>query len=97
MAEYIEREAILNRLNKVHMDNRPFDAGVQFGVDHAISCVIEAPSADVAPVVHAEPVMIFDDPFTGRRFTTCSHCDGKIGKRDRYCKHCGAKMDGGKA
>ena len=97
MDEYIEREAILNRLNKVHMDNRPFDAGVQFGVDHAISCVIEAPSADVAPVVHAEPVMIFDDPFTGLRFTTCSHCDGKIGKRDRYCKHCGAKMDGGKA
>ena len=61
------------------------------------SALWNVPSADVAPVVHAEPVMIFDDPFTGRRFTTCSHCDGKIGKTDRYCKHCGAKMDGGKA
>lgn len=61
------------------------------------SALWNVPAADVAPVVHAEPVMIFDDPFTGRRFTTCTHCNGKIGKRDRYCKHCGAKMDGGKA
>ena len=30
---------------------------------------------------------------TGRRFTTCSNCNGKIGPKDRYCKHCGAQMD----
>ena len=53
------------------------------------------PAADVALVVHAKAVMIFDDPFTGRRFTTCSNCNEKIGQRDRYCKHCGAKMAGG--
>ena len=70
MAEYIEREAILNRLNKVHMDNRPFDAGVQFGVDHAISCVIEAPAADVAPVV---------------RCRECIHRDGTPGQPNILC------------
>lgn len=50
-------------------------------------------AADVAPVVHARPLLIFDDPFSGRRFTTCSNCNGKIGPKDPYCKHCGAKMD----
>lgn len=60
-----------------------------------VSHIDQMPAADVAPVVHAQPVLFFDDPFTGRRFTTCSNCDGKIGKRDRYCRHCGARMDGG--
>ena len=55
----------------------------------------EKTELDVAPVVFSRPVRVFDDPFTGRRFTTCAHCDGKIGPRDRYCKHCGAKMHGG--
>ena len=85
MAEYIRRDFALDVVKRTSGDYAA-----------AFTEISHAPSADVAPVVHAEPVMIFDDPFTGRRFTTCSHCDGKIGKRDRYCKHCGAKMDGGK-
>lgn len=106
MAEYIEREAILNRLNKVHMDNRPFDAGVQFGVDHAISCIIEAPAADVAPVVHG--MWVDEDfpgkPSSGNGIAICSVCGEMSHKAEhgypilsKYCPNCGAKMNGGKA
>lgn len=40
----------------------------------------------------AVPVKFFNDPYTGKRFTTCSRCDGKISPKDNYCKHCGAEM-----
>lgn len=96
MAEYIEREAILNRLNKVHMDNRPFDAGVQFGVDHAISCVIEAPSADVAPVVHCK--FVKSEYHDDRLVCTACGFDNKGWLRFcNYCPNCGAKKDGGES
>lgn len=92
--EYIEREAILNRLNKVHIDNRPFDAGFQFGVDNAISCIMEAPAADVAPVVHGRWVKeVYVDPY-GADWTRyhCSLCGRVEIKKEPYC-NCGAKMD----
>lgn len=47
----------------------------------------------VESVVHGRPVKIFNDPWTGRLFTTCSVCNGKISPKDDFCKHCGAKMD----
>lgn len=40
----------------------------------------------------ASPVKFFDNPYTGKQFTTCSRCDGKISPKDIWCKHCGAKM-----
>lgn len=52
----------------------------------------QIPAADVRPVVYAEPVRIFDDPYTGRMLTTCSRCTGKISPKDKFCKHCGADM-----
>ena len=87
MSKYLEREAVLKIVNRrvdLNAKTKPM-----------FQELISLPAADVAPVVHARPVLFYDDPFTGRRFTTCSNCDGKIWKRDRYCKHCGAKMDGG--
>ena len=44
------------------------------------------------PVVYARAMKIFDNPYTGRMFTTCSACDGKISPNDTFCKHCGATM-----
>ena len=44
-------------------------------------------------VVHAQPVRRFSDPHTGKKYTTCSACDCKIGHQDAWCKHCGAKLD----
>lgn len=56
--------------------------------------ISELTAADVRPVVYAEPVRIFNDPYTGRMFTTCSQCTGKISPKDKFCKHCGADMRG---
>lgn len=54
------------------------------------------PASDVCTVVYAEPVRIFNDPYTGRMFTTCSRCTGKISPKDKFCKHCGADLRGKK-
>lgn len=62
----------------------------------AKSLIRSIPAADVRPVVYAEPVRIFNDPYTGRMFTTCSRCTGKISPKDKFCKHCGADMRGNK-
>ena len=92
MKEYIEREAVVSRLEKVNMDTYyGFTAGVQFGVDHAIQCIKEAPAADVAPVRHGrwvgEPVDI-----DGHTAMECSECH-KVRILDEYCSSCGARMD----
>lgn len=96
MAEYIEREALLN-----HLKHRvaPMSDGEQLikGVNLALGILEEAvamlPAADVAPVVHGQWIK--------RRYGLrkiyyhCSHCHfglSKIGD-DHYCNYCGAKMD----
>lgn len=89
MKEYIEREAVLDRLAKVDMDiYYGFTAAVQFGVDHAIQCIKEAPAADVAPIRHAH---WFD---VGSLSCRCSGCGCKNDRETAYCPHCGALMDG---
>ena len=80
--EYIER-------------NKAIDACFNGWNNNAHDCaenIRAIPAADVRPVVHARPVKIFNDPWTGKMFTTCSACDGKIGHKDNFCKHCGADM-----
>lgn len=47
---------------------------------------------EVREEIYARPVKFYNDPFSGRMFTTCSHCDGRIGPKDAYCKHCGANL-----
>lgn len=41
----------------------------------------------------AVAVKFFNDPYTGKLFTACSCCHGKISPKDNYCKHCGARME----
>ena len=72
-------------------------AELQYGDRKHIRKMVEGiPAADVRPVVYADPVRIFNDPYTGRMFTTCSRCTGKISPKDKFCKHCGADMRGEK-
>ena len=104
MKEYIEREAVLERLAKVDMDTYyGFTAAVQFGVNHAIQCIKEAPAAGVAPVRHGRWI------FTEYEFFTCSVCGESYyngaestaqaesylnsGHTYKYCPNCGARMD----
>lgn len=96
MPEYIEREALIARLNKVCVTDDVFGMGIQVGVEHAINCTKEAPTADVVEVRHGEWVP--NDYFKGHYY--CSECTRHIEDTSEnpsinfpYC-HCGAKMDG---
>ena len=90
MKEYIEREAVLERLAKVDMDTYyGFTAAVQFGVNHAIQCIKEAPAADVVEVRHGR----WKNGGNGL-YDTCSACDKEIylAIPMNYCPECGALM-----
>ena len=86
MAEYIEREAAIESL--------------PVAWDSAINALRNAPSADVAPVVHGRWI---GAPLCGNDNCKCSECGswhnihanlrGEI--MQKYCPNCGARMDGG--
>nr|DAV05403.1 MAG TPA: Transcription initiation factor IIE, alpha FINGER, Transcription [Caudoviricetes sp.] len=93
MAEYIEREALLLRIN-LHGTNK-------FGMlDEDIRAFVkETPVADAAPVVHGRWIKL-EDGFGGTCYM-CSRCaeewalnDGAPTENNMYyCPQCGAKMD----
>lgn len=90
MIEYIERE-------KAIANSREYNLGGSYdNLEHAVpvDAIRAIPAADVRPVVYAIPVRFYNDPWTGRKFTTCSACDGKISMSDKFCKHCGAVIRG---
>ena len=89
MAEYIEREAFLKWAREFYQNDKVF-----------ASAIINAPPADVAPVVHGYWIPCFDDEGRWRQgFAQCSNCG-----QERYactirnvncCPNCGAMMYGG--
>ena len=97
MPRYIDADALTRRFKRRGCFNKE-----AFGV-MAATIIATAPTADVAPVVHAE----WDDYC---RCTNCGKealCDEKPDPYAKglnalfyvdsdYCPHCGAKMDGGK-
>lgn len=76
MAEYIDRTALLERL-----PDEPYK-----GVLRRI--LMQAPVADVAPVVHAK--WEIRQTFMGK-MSCCSQC-GNAAQETEYCPNCGAKM-----
>lgn len=86
MAEYIERETLLER---AEYDNN-------YRLIIPAEAIKDAPTADVAPVVHGRWAHLGGDEWC------CSACGFVItteGSWDKptkkYCEGCGAKMDGG--
>lgn len=79
MAEYINRTALLENL-----PDEPYK-----GVLRRV--LMQAPVADVAPVVHAK--WEIRQTFIGN-VPCCSQC-GNTAQETDYCPHCGAKMGGG--
>lgn len=71
---------------------------VQNGFEIAHKVVVDAPTEDVAPVVHAHWVE-FENPNyshfdnSPEKIVLCSHCNNGHGTKDDYCCVCGAKMD----
>ena len=90
MAEYIEREALFGAIGQRHeIDGNRRAAQI-------LECILEAPAADVAPVVHGKWY------HTGEVEWSCTNCGNVIATKDswecptkQYCDECGARMDGG--
>lgn len=91
MAEYIEREALLNDLEKsivvsCKTENIP---QVQRALSKIINCIKDQPTADVAEVRYGKWI-------EDRNQYTCSECGYYYfanNVKDNFCARCGAKMD----
>lgn len=106
MAEYIEREKLLAKIDEAFFGTDP-DGEVQIGFLKCRAIIREIPAADVAPVVHGqweEAGWIETDDSntevirTPKAALRCSHCTCAFKKellwRNKYCPNCGARMDG---
>lgn len=69
--------------------------GFESDFDAAYKELLEAKSADVAPVVHAKwAEVMFRDRFNARYWEyLCSSCNRYANREYDYCPNCGAKMD----
>lgn len=98
MAEYIAREAVIDRLKR-NLDACNPDSFSELCYRDAIETVKRFPAADVATVVHGR--WILEREPNGKPYcfhcSVCDsdyHCIGIVVASD-YCPNCGAKMDGG--
>ena len=91
MPRYIDADALLER-SQAHS----ICGGIRNGKSLLTACnnylwlyVNDAPTADVAPVVHGH--YVFDDDGD----SSCSVCREKyLDHTQKYCPNCGAKLDG---
>lgn len=103
MAEYIEREAIMEfPIRKDHCDKERANEHFIFGIESVLEYVENLPAADVAPVVHGR--WIRPHWKNSNYCCDCSECGGEAMHRDYQwdkngiypiCPNCGARMDGG--
>lgn len=102
MAEYIERDAVLKKMQLACrialIDGAPEDCDVDFSDDFAVAVddIVEIPSADVVPVVHGRWVMketMIRSLFAKNAY--CSECLEETGYASNYCPNCGAHMKDG--
>lgn len=92
MAEYIEREAVLDLCNTEYQNRLQMFDYCGDTVAWNIGSEIKAlPAADVAPVVHGRWIHY---PDCG--VTRCSHCGWSIEEywESKHCPECGARIDG---
>ena len=102
MSEYIEREALREELR--HCCIVAFDekSGEPYVIDIPQLLRRTTVSADVAPVVHGEWVLVGtnEHDYETSVEEKCSLCGRYVYRydtepQDNYCPNCGAKMDGG--
>ena len=88
MAEYVERGAIIKRLEVTPILKYGIPTYVRDGV---IDLVEKQPTADVVEVKHGRWLINTDG-----YYPYCSECrnEPKGGHMTDYCPNCGAKMDG---
>lgn len=101
MTEYIEREAISEEIRKYYYKNPPnfsYGEGFDRGLDRAQRAILDAPSANIAPVRHGRWI-------DKGEYAVCTECGGRSGTQydgvepiplmTQFCPNCGAIMDGG--
>ena len=95
MAEYIEREAIMEfPIRKDRCDKEHANEHFIFCIESVLEYVENLPAADVAPVVHGrwkKSGSLLECQYCGEIY---SQLGGNAGKSWNYCTNCGAKMDG---
>ena len=91
MSEYIEREALIERLSKLVTTSDLFGMGVQSGFSHAITEAKSIPAADVEPVVRGTWVEM-RDPYGDLKGWIHEECGRETNAATEYCSKCGAKM-----
>lgn len=87
MAEYIEREAVIDLIT--HRYENP---------EICMQEINGIPAADVVPVVHGRWIERRAPHAMGGNSAKCSACNKSVqylGNPLNYCPNCGAKMDGG--
>lgn len=106
MADYIEREALINELSASCMPIDDREISGLFDCDESIRDIIEAmPAANVHPESHGYFKPIFDNDSNRQRglaiIYECSECRFRVnnytysrGLDYEFCPYCGAKMDG---
>ena len=87
MAEYIEREALISRIDDA-MEN----SGIMgYVIGQTFKRYIKRQTAaDVVPVRHGRWVCVDTDV---EQFFLCNRCKKKEYWESNYCPNCGAKMD----
>lgn len=104
MKEYIEREAVLNRLEQSmrwcenELEIGEFKRGCMASLRDEIGNIKHSeviPSADVEEVRHGEWEYYTIGVTSYRECSVCGE-NSPSGFKSPYCPNCGAKMDGGK-
>ena len=93
MAEYIEREAISEKIRKYYYKNPPnssYGEGFDRGLDRAQRAILDAPAADVEPVKRGRWVHKI---LLGEQAWFCSECKTIGSPVWKRCPVCEAKMD----
>ena len=106
MAEYIERETILDAISeqrRFYLHERDGETDMEklyllWGSDNALTTMedimSDIPAADVAPVVHGRWLLRHEG---AGHYWECSVCQENpciyVTKNTKFCPNCGAKMD----
>lgn len=101
MAEYIERETLMKNFCGYDLTkcvkygnkdvNQRHDSYSTMMMYEIADEIIDAPAADVAPVVHGRWILVDTEKRTG----VCSNCNRQdsIDHLAKHCRFCGARMD----
>lgn len=103
MAEYIDRQAVLDAIWPVDPENDGSDGCTVvlqnqcFASADIEGIVCSIPTADVRPVVHAKWEIVTGS--NGKEYMVCTNCrvTQNLTGLFTFCPNCGAQMDGGVA